>query len=425
MTLGTWWTWVAALLAAVVQAGCGGAAPATGVEGSPENQPLVVQRRGPAMPPPVVLRFAARPAAIEAGGHAVLRWDVRHATAIEIDQGVGAVSGHEVAVSPTATTTYTLSASGPGGRTTAHATVTVRGNWRARAPMAARRASLATAVLDGKIYAIGGDEDFHFAWNTMEVYDPDTNTWTPRAPMIAVGRNELAVVAAGGRIYAMGGNDFSRPHGADDLQEYDPVADTWAVHAMPWQRVLHAAAALEGRIYVLGGMCYSFATDDVPCPVDVYDPASATWSTAAPLPTERTGHAAVTLRGRVYVVGGTCHASPSDPTPLPCATLAYDAASDTWEELETLPPSDVAAAVVRGRILVVDRSGTGLAAEYDPTWGTWTGLTSLPTRRAACAAAELSGEVYVLGGRTPAPDRLSLDVVEAFTPRGRHLWPRP
>jgi hypothetical protein len=77
-------------------------------------------------PAPVISSFIATPSSIAAGESATLSWTTQHATAVSIDNGVGAqaVAG-SITVRPAATTTYTLTASGPGGSATARATVTV------------------------------------------------------------------------------------------------------------------------------------------------------------------------------------------------------------------------------------------------------------------------------------------------------------
>src|SRR5207245_8199369 len=74
---------------------------------------------------PVINSFTATPDTIHQGQSAVLAWDVSGAETLSIDQGIGVQAGHQVTVSPTATTTYTLSATGLGGDTTAQVTVTV------------------------------------------------------------------------------------------------------------------------------------------------------------------------------------------------------------------------------------------------------------------------------------------------------------
>lgn len=82
--------------------------------------------RGPPSPPDIV-SFTATPASITDGDTSTLAWEVTGATDTSIDQGVGSVAAASgtIDVSPTTTTTYTLTAMNAGGNTTAETTVTV------------------------------------------------------------------------------------------------------------------------------------------------------------------------------------------------------------------------------------------------------------------------------------------------------------
>jgi hypothetical protein len=76
-----------------------------------------------------VLVFQATPPTIAPGGSSTLNWVVQNATTVSISPGfssVNATSGSTV-VNPTATTTYTLTATGPAGAVTATTVVTVGG----------------------------------------------------------------------------------------------------------------------------------------------------------------------------------------------------------------------------------------------------------------------------------------------------------
>jgi peptidoglycan-associated lipoprotein len=107
-----------------------GMAAATGCKkkiAAPELPPAPkVEVPPPAPKAPLIAAFSAEPSSIERGQSAVLRWSVENASSIQIDQGVGAVQAHGTRrVFPTDSTTYTLTAGGPGGRATATATVNV------------------------------------------------------------------------------------------------------------------------------------------------------------------------------------------------------------------------------------------------------------------------------------------------------------
>lgn len=79
--------------------------------------------------PPVINSFSANPSEIFRGESSTLSWDVSNATSVEIDKGVGKVqSSGSIKVSPTETTTYTLTAKNDDGQTTKECTVTVKLN---------------------------------------------------------------------------------------------------------------------------------------------------------------------------------------------------------------------------------------------------------------------------------------------------------
>ncbi len=80
--------------------------------------------------PPPTGTFSASPTSVSQGSPSTLTWTSSNATSASIDNGVGSVtpvSGGSVNVYPAATTTYTLTLTGPAGTITKQATVTVTG----------------------------------------------------------------------------------------------------------------------------------------------------------------------------------------------------------------------------------------------------------------------------------------------------------
>ena len=73
--------------------------------------------------PPVINSFLANPANVGPGIKTTLLWATSGATSVTIDHGVGTVTGNSATVSPTAATTYTLTATNGAGRVTATTTV--------------------------------------------------------------------------------------------------------------------------------------------------------------------------------------------------------------------------------------------------------------------------------------------------------------
>ncbi len=75
---------------------------------------------------PTISFFSASPASVTPGSSSTLSWNTSGATSLSINQGVGTVTGlTSKSVSPTATTTYILTATNSAGSVTAQTTVTV------------------------------------------------------------------------------------------------------------------------------------------------------------------------------------------------------------------------------------------------------------------------------------------------------------
>jgi len=76
---------------------------------------------------PKVNRFRADPPSIESGGSATLTWDVSGSGEVTIDQGIGKVAGTgALRVQPANSTSYALTAVGPGGSTRATVAINVQ-----------------------------------------------------------------------------------------------------------------------------------------------------------------------------------------------------------------------------------------------------------------------------------------------------------
>ena len=91
----------------------------------PVDEPKPVKPEPPAAKP-MISSFTAEPSTIERGGSSMLRWSVTNANEISINQGIGRIDANGTrSVYPSNTTTYTLTARGPGGSTESSATVNV------------------------------------------------------------------------------------------------------------------------------------------------------------------------------------------------------------------------------------------------------------------------------------------------------------
>jgi hypothetical protein len=88
--------------------------------------PIYTQAHLPGGAAPSIASFSASAASVSAGTSVTLQWQVSGASYLTIAPQVSAIRGTSLMVTPLATTTYTLSATNPFGRTTSTVTVTVK-----------------------------------------------------------------------------------------------------------------------------------------------------------------------------------------------------------------------------------------------------------------------------------------------------------
>ena len=121
------------------------------------------------------------------------------------------------------------------------------GSWQTLAPMPAARQELATAVLGGLIYVIGGFDAGGQSTDSVFVYNPQSNTWSTAASLPIVNNHGAAAVA-GGRLFAFGGV-------SNRAFVYNPAGNSWSeVASMNFTHGDTAAVAvINNRIYVAGG----------------------------------------------------------------------------------------------------------------------------------------------------------------------------
>jgi N-acetylneuraminic acid mutarotase len=159
---------------------------------------------------------------------------------------------------------------------------------------AARHHSMA-AVLDGRIYHLGGMDGSGFNPVATSWVFYLGGGWTEIADLPEpVGAGAAASI--GDIIYVVGG--VARGTG---LFAYDPAADSWEILAEMAQPREHVAAvALEGKLWVLGGRW----GEEMLNTVEVFDPVTGTWSSGPPMAEARSGFGATVVGERIVVAGG-------------------------------------------------------------------------------------------------------------------------
>ncbi|MDY0977015.1 kelch repeat-containing protein [Massilia sp. CFBP9012] len=181
------------------------------------------------------------------------------------------------------------------------------------------RAEGVVATVGDKIYFIGGriptsPEAKHISehadTNRAEALDPRTGRWS-RIADAPSARNSAAGAVIDNKIYVVGGRQMvahadgrSRPVNVATLEVYDPASDRWETRAsMPLAQGGLAAAAHDGKLYVFGGEQF-VPQAKVFAESWVYDPASDRWSAMPAMPTPRHGHGAAVAGKRIFLMGG-------------------------------------------------------------------------------------------------------------------------
>jgi N-acetylneuraminic acid mutarotase len=225
------------------------------------------------------------------------------------------------------------------------------------AVMPTTRSEMGVAVgADKRVYAIGGFGDAGTT-NTVLAYNPSTNTWAKRATL-PHARASLVAVRAGitHAIFAIGGYPGSGGLASSEMDRYSVTTNSWKV--MPnlptgcWEP---AATTYNYNIYVFGGGKNASAYQSTFTPTATtyeYVTSTATWKRLEPMPIPEQGAVALTgSDGLIYVIGG------GDDTnqPVGDATVqVYHPATNTWTQGPSLyePRAEAAGAIASGVMYV-------------------------------------------------------------------------
>ena len=236
------------------------------------------------------------------------------------------------------------------------------------------------------------------------------DSWTTMAEM-PTERSAPGVAAVNGKIYVIGGygNGYLTIN-----EEYDPATNTWTTKkSMPTIRTSFAIAVYQNKVYVIGGRSgVAGYYGELRCGVnEVYDPATDTWETKASMPTNRSALCANVVDGKIYLIGGLETPVSSGPN-VSVLTEVYDPATDSWTTKKPIPTGVYyyASAVVDNKIYVIGGSRRPSAETpnlnqiYDPETDTWSYGKPLPTPVTDAAAGATTGvwapkRIYVIGGR--------------------------
>jgi large repetitive protein len=240
------------------------------------------------------------------------------------------------------------------------------GERRPTGSMITARTSALTRLADGRVLAIGGAGAGDTLVTSAEIYDPATGEWTPAGEM-SVGRSaHVAVVMRDGRVLVAGGMTKRDRvhHGTDSVEIYDPASNTWTATASLSTSRNGAVGALldDGTVLVASGSWSLYSTEPT---AETYDPATDRWTPTGEMPKGHWEAEALRLPdGRVLVTGGFRGET---------AAQVYDPATRSWSAVAALAPGRSGHTITLlkdGRVLITGgydgRSNLGIAQVWSP-----------------------------------------------------------
>ncbi len=210
----------------------------------------------------------------------------------------------------------------------------------------------------------------------IEMVKAEEDYWVSKTPMNEA-RWGLSVVVVNDKIYAIGG---STQKGAPPYtggvvgtnEVYDPATDTWETKApMPTPRDHFGITVNQNRIYCIGGhIGYEYTAAN-----EVYDPITDKWENKTPAPVAKAGKA-ISIGDKIYFIGGN---------PNNTLNQVYDPITDLWTTKAPMPAEAHGVSIaIADKIYVIGGSYSGsqfytLTQVYFPESDTWIQGASPPS----------------------------------------------
>lgn len=285
--------------------------------------------------------------------------------------------------------------------------------WRMGQPLPQGRFELKGAVVNNKVYVMGG---FYLsptgqilATQRMDVYDPDTNQWNHLADL-PEPITHAGVVVDGTNIYLVGGFVGDSPGVVvDHVWKYNTVTNQWTPFVpLPKKRGAGAAVLLNRSIHFFGGEYYSDGAQD---PEDFGDhwvldlENGSKWLPVAPLPNPRNHLTGIVFRDKIFAIGG--QRLNDEMLGIQTVVHVYDPRTDQWSVGTNLPfpvsRTSSATFVKCDRIVMIggetiNATSLDTILEFDPLTNKWSVLNTLPAPRVLPVALAIGDKIVATGG---------------------------
>lgn len=434
--------------------------------GSPSVQMSANSTITIAPPPPPVVNATPTPQprgenlpysfTFTASGYPPLTWSESGAlpTGLMLDSNTGTLSG-----TPTQTGTFPIMVTATDQFNQKSAPVdfsiviTAHGFVATGTMVTARRFHTATLLNNGKVLIAGGEDNASNAFNTAELYDPNTGLFTAAAGNMTVARaGHTATLLGNGKVLITGGTSGGNSEAAVSSAElYDPATDMFTATAgsMTAARVSHTATLLQsGKVLIAGGDVIFFNgiqnTGIMSLnTAETFDPSTGMFTkTTGNMTVARESHTATLLStGKVLLAGGSDGALGNS---TPAASIyasadLFDPSTGQFTAATGMMTAErdflTANLLSSGKVLLaggVNASMTlGTADLFDPSAQSFTATGTLVTPRYyhdATPLIDAAGTILVTGGIAAGGNTDAAETYDPtagdFTVTGSMLHPR-
>lgn len=167
------------------------------------------------------------------------------------------------------------------------------------------RGGASASVVGSKIYVIGGQDNSGTAVNTVEVFDTKTNTWSkPTVAGAFTARHRHVAGVIFDKLIVVAGGQGASSYDVS-LQVFDTETNSWSTPQVTGTFTFRRAASsvvVNNKLYVFGGFNGSKAFNTL----EMFDPENNTWSnpTTDNGNAKRYGGSATLLNNNIYLIGG-------------------------------------------------------------------------------------------------------------------------
>jgi probable HAF family extracellular repeat protein len=278
--------------------------------------------------------------------------------------------------------------------------------WTSKTPLQSTpRGGIATGVLDGKIYLLGGRATSDGpSTDLVEVFDPSTNTYESRPPL-AMPIARAISLHQGDFIYLLGGLDEVTGATSDRVLAYNmrtgEISQIGTLFTPRWRM---GGVLLNNKIYIVGGLSGT-ASSLVPLDIiEEFDLNTNQSMIRGTLPAPRYLASVHAVGGYLYIFGG--HDASQPNWPQTNTGWKYDPGANTFASVSPMPVAKNGTTPqfsANGRIYLSSGNNQGqltdIVEEYNPATDFWRIVGfPMPTPRYAYGRAQVGDRFYYIGG---------------------------